>query len=143
MSEPWKTRKGVASIVEPSAWDDARWGAQNLALRDAYRNDSLKKADEILAFVRAKAALSAPAPQGIGREVWIVTAIQGEWSDRSEWVVEVHETEDAGRNAVIRLDAEARAKAAADGETDYPYHALQPAPFLALLPTEPPAQGEG
>ena len=36
--------------------------------------------------------------------IWVVSASQGEYSDRTEWVVEAHTTEEAGKAAVDKLD---------------------------------------
>lgn len=81
----------------------------------------------------------------VGDRVWVVTASQGEYSDRSEWCVEAHTTEAAGQAAVERLDAEDRAKKVAEKRAwycdDVTYY-LSEVPLLAAPASDTPTRDE-
>jgi hypothetical protein len=46
----------------------------------------------------------------VGDRVYLVWASRGQFSDREEWVVSVHETETGAREALDKADAEYRDK---------------------------------
>lgn len=81
----------------------------------------------------------AEAPVSEAVDVWVLTASQGEYSDRSEWTVSVHSNEAEARAEVERLDGEDRLtrKRGYDETTHYlsgPFKLTAPSPASAWNP---------
>lgn len=83
----------------------------------------------------------AEAPVSEAVDVWVLTASQGEYSDRSEWTVSVHSNEAEARAEVERLDGEDRLtrKRGYDATAHYlsgPFKLTAPSPASAWKPID-------